>query len=51
MDIQDLQQKYRPTTSKNSSVFNCTYKILFYPCVHQTHLECFIHLTIEAGPI
>ncbi len=27
---------------KYSSIFHCTRGVLFYPCVHQTHLECIL---------
>ncbi len=58
-DVQDLQQKYRPTTSKIQQYISLYTWGTFYPCVHQTHLECLLlnisffklHLTIEASPI
>ncbi len=48
-----------PQHQKPCSIFNCTHWVLFYPCVHQTHLECllqnsiffFFYLTIKASPI
>ncbi len=27
---------------KYSNIFLCTHGVLFYPCVHQTHLECLL---------
>ncbi len=39
-DVQDLQQKYRPTTSKIQQYISLYTWGTFYPCVHQTHLEC-----------
>ncbi len=48
-----------PQHQKYSSIFYCTHGVLFYPWVHQTHLECLLlkssfflfHLTIEASPV
>ncbi len=31
-----------PQHQKYSSIFHCTHGVLFYPCVHQTHLECLL---------
>ncbi len=31
-----------PQHKKYSSIFHCTHGVLFYPCVHQTHLECLL---------
>ncbi len=31
-----------PQHKKYSSIFNCTHGVFFYPCVHQTHLECLL---------
>ncbi len=31
-----------PQHKKYSSIFHCTHGIFFYPCVHQTHLECLL---------
>ncbi len=31
-----------PQHQKYSSIFNCIHRVLFYPCVHQTHLECLL---------
>ncbi len=31
-----------PEHQKYSSIFHCTHGIFFYPCVHQTHLECLL---------
>ncbi len=59
-DVQDLQQKYRPSTSKIRQYISLYTWGTFYPCVHQTHLGflllksyffCLFHLTIEASPI
>ncbi len=58
-DVQDLQQKYRPTTLKIQQHISLYTWGTFYPCVHQTHRECLLlkssfflfHLTIEASPI
>ncbi len=58
-DVQDLQQKYRPSTSKIRQYISLYTWGTFYPCVHQTHLEFLLlksfffvfHLTIEASPI
>ncbi len=41
-DFQDLQQKYRPTTSKIQQYISLYTLGTFYPCVHQTHLECLL---------
>ncbi len=41
-DVQDLQQKYRPTTSKIQQYISLYTWGTFYPCVHQTHLECLL---------
>ncbi len=38
---QDVQQKYRPTTSKQQHISLYTWGN-FYPCVHQTHPECLL---------
>ncbi len=38
-DVQDLQQKYRPTTSKIQQYISLNTWGTFYPCVHQTHLD------------
>ncbi len=39
-DVQDLQQKYRPTLNlKYSSIISLYTWGTFYPCVHQTHLQ------------
>ncbi len=40
-DVQDLHQKYRPTTLKIQQYISLYTWGTFYPCVHQTHLECF----------
>ncbi len=40
-DVQDLQQKYRPTKSKIKQYISLYTWGTFYPCVHQTHLECY----------
>ncbi len=39
---QDLQQKYRPTTSKIQQYISLYTWGTFYPCVHQTRLECLL---------
>ncbi len=31
-----------PQHKKYSRIFHCTHGVLFYPCVHQTHLECLL---------
>ncbi len=31
-----------PQHQKYSSIFHCTHGVLFYPCAHQTHLECLL---------
>ncbi len=31
-----------PQHQKYSRIFNCTHGVIFYPCVHQTHLECLL---------
>ncbi len=31
-----------PHHQKYSSIFHCTHEELFYPCVHQTHIECLL---------
>ncbi len=57
-DVQDLQQKYRPTTSKIEHNISLYTWGTFYPYVHQTHLECWaaikrkflLHLTIKPVP-
>ncbi len=41
-DVQDLQQKYRPTTSKIQQYISLYTWGTFYPFVHQTHLECLL---------
>ncbi len=41
-DFQDLQQKYRPTTSKIQQYISLYTWGTFYPRVHQTHLECLL---------
>ncbi len=41
-DVQDLQQKYRPTTSKILQYISLYTWGTFYPCVHQTNLECLL---------
>ncbi len=41
-DVQDLQQKYRPTTSKIQQNISLYTWGTFYPRVHQTHLECLL---------
>ncbi len=41
-DVQDLQQKYRPTTSKIQQYISLYTWGTFYPCVHQTHFECLL---------
>ncbi len=41
-DVQDLQQKYRPTTLKIQQYISLYTWGTFYPCVHQTHLECLL---------
>ncbi len=41
-DVQDLQQKYRPTTSKILQYISLYTLGTFYPCVHQTNLECLL---------
>ncbi len=41
-DVQDLQQKYRPTTSKIQQYISLYTWGTFYPCVHRTHLECLL---------
>ncbi len=38
----DLQQKYRPTTLKIQQYISLYTWGAFYPCVHQTHLECLL---------
>ncbi len=35
-------RKIGPQHKKYSSIFHCTHGVLFYPCVHQTHLECLL---------
>ncbi len=35
-----------PQHKKYSSIFHCTHGVLFYPCVHQTHLECLLLKTL-----
>ncbi len=37
-----LQQKYRPTTSEIQQYISLYTWGTFYPCVHQTHLECLL---------
>ncbi len=37
-----LNRDIGPQHQKYSSIFNCTHGVLFYPCVHQTHLECLL---------
>jgi len=51
-DMQDLWQKIWPTALKIQQSISSTHGVLFYPCVHQTHLKCllpkkafFFHLT------
>ncbi len=40
-DVQDLQQGYRPTTSKTPAVYVIVHmEVLYIPVFHQTHLEC-----------
>ncbi len=41
-DVQDLQQKYRPITLKIQQYISLYTWGTFYPCVHQTHLECLL---------
>ncbi len=41
-DVQDLQQKYRPTTLKIQQYISLYTWGTFYPCVHQAHLECLL---------
>ncbi len=41
-DVQDLQQKYRPITSKIHQYISLYTWGTFYPCVHQTHLKCLL---------
>ncbi len=41
-DVQDLEQKYRPTTLKLQQYISLYTRVLFNPCVHQTHLECLL---------
>ncbi len=41
-DVQDLQQKYRPTTSKIQLYISLYTWGTFYPRVHQIHLECLL---------
>uniref|UniRef100_A0A8C1EXC8 Sodium/hydrogen exchanger n=1 Tax=Cyprinus carpio carpio TaxID=630221 RepID=A0A8C1EXC8_CYPCA len=41
-DVQDLQQKHRPTTSKIQQYISLYTWGTFYPCFHQTHLECLL---------
>ncbi len=43
-DVQDLQQKYRPTTLKIQQNISLYTWDAFYPCVHQTHLVFFTFL-------
>ncbi len=45
-DVQDLQQKYRPTTLKIQQYISLYTWGTFYPCVHQTHLECLLLKTL-----
>ncbi len=40
-DVQDLQLKYRPTTS-NIQQYIVVHMVILNPCVHQTHLECLL---------
>ncbi len=40
--VQDLQQKYRPTTSKIQQYISLYTWGSFCPRVHQTHLECLL---------
>ncbi len=41
-DVQDLQQKYRPTTSEIQQYISLYTWGIFYSWVHQTHLECLL---------
>ncbi len=41
-DVQCLQQKYRPSTSKIQQYISLYTWGTFYPCVHQTLLECLL---------
>ncbi len=57
-DVLDLQQKYRPTALKIQEYISLYTRGTFYPCVHQTHIECLLlksyflfHMTIEVSPI
>ncbi len=42
MTFSDLQQKYRPTTSKIQQYISLYTWGTCYPCVHQMHLECLL---------
>ncbi len=39
-----------PQHKQYSSIFHCTHGVLFYPCVHQTHLECLLLKSYFLGP-
>ncbi len=41
-DVQDLQQKYRPTTSKIQQYISLYSWGTFCPCVYKNHLECLV---------
>ncbi len=41
-DVEDLQKKYSRTTLKTQQYISLYIWDTFYPCVHQTHLECLL---------
>ncbi len=41
-DVQDPQQRYRPTTLNIQQYISLYTWDTFYPCVHKTHLECLL---------
>ncbi len=49
-DVQTSSRNIGPQHKQYSSIFHCTHEVLFYPCVHQTHLECLLLKSYFLGP-
>ncbi len=50
-DVRTSSRNIGPQHQKYSSIFHCTHGVLFYPCVHQTHLECLLLKTLFEVPV